>query len=247
MIRIAIPALSIHQKTLPLWFAARSGLFILFQSLFALVFWISAEAQPWSASVPWWPAAAILANLVIAWLLFAANRKEAGLLREIYHWERASFRKDLGIAVLAIIFALGLVSVFNTLGMRVLFGANANPTAVMFQPLPLWVRVAVLLFFPVSVAAIEMPWYFGYLMPRLRAATGQAWLAIAGAGLWFSLQHAALPLIFEPRFLLWRAFMMLPFTLFIAAVLYKRKRLLPYFMVAHFLLDLTFAVAIFMA
>jgi len=61
-----------------------------------------------------------------------------------------------------------------------------------------------------------------------------AWLL---ASFFLSVQHATLPLIFDWPFILWRAFMFLPFALILGAVLAWRPRLLPYLMVGHFLID----------
>ena len=70
--------------------------------------------------------------------------------------------------------------------------------------------------FPVSVALTELPLYFGYVQPRLGVRTGSAVAAVLVPALFLSLQHATLPLIFDPAFIGWRGSMFLGFALVLA-------------------------------
>ena len=60
-------------------------------------------------------------------------------------------------------------------------------------------------------------------------------------------QHVALPLILDWRFVIWRLLMFLPFALFIAWVIDRRRTVLPYMMGAHGLLDAQLPVFILLA
>jgi hypothetical protein len=48
-----------------------------------------------------------------------------------------------------------------------------------------------------------------------------------------------MPLIFDGRFILWRALMFLPFALAVGLALNWRPRLMPYLMAGHALIDLS--------
>jgi hypothetical protein len=56
------------------------------------------------------------------------------------------------------------------------------------------------------------------------------------------LQHLTAPLLFDARYLLWRALMFLPFAVWVGLVLRWRPRLLPYLAAVHVLMD--FATAL---
>lgn len=54
-------------------------------------------------------------------------------------------------------------------------------------------------------------------------------------------QHLALPLVFDARFITWRALMFVPFAVLVGLVLRWRPRLLPYLAIVHVLMDMSFA------
>ncbi|MGZ8474657.1 MAG: hypothetical protein ACXWWQ_00335, partial [Candidatus Limnocylindria bacterium] len=88
---------------------------------------------------------------------------------------------------------------------------------------------------------------FGYVMPRLEAAYGWRWRAWLVAALVLSAQHVVLPLLFDWRFLAWRAVMFLPFALWIGFVIRRRPTALPYLVIGHAVLDTSLPVLVVMA
>ena len=117
-----------------------------------------------------------------------------------------------------------------------LFGNYLSAVDMLYHPLPLWAILPALFLFPITIAIVELPNYFAYSMPRLEKQVG-AVLAVLLASAGLSLQHATLPLIFDWRFIVWRALMFLPFALLIGLVLRWRPHLLPYLVIIHGLLD----------
>jgi hypothetical protein len=101
--------------------------------------------------------------------------------------------------------------------------------------------------FPIVHALAELPTYFGYVMPRLAAATGWGWRAMLLSALVLSAQHMALPLIFDWRYLAWRGLMFLPFAIWIGYVVRRRPTTLPYLVVGHALLDSSLPILVLLA
>jgi hypothetical protein len=66
-------------------------------------------------------------------------------------------------------------------------------------------------------------------MPRI----GRGWGAVAASAGFISQQHATLPLLFDGRFILWRAGMFLPFAVLLAIALRWPPRLLLYLAIVH--------------
>lgn len=135
--------------------------------------------------------------------------------------------------------AAGVLAVVPNVVLSVLLWGDAEAGAArFFAPLPPWAAVLALVGFPLTVGLSELPTYFGYVLPRLRRlGLAGAWAVIISGSV-LSLQHVTLPLAFDPAFVIWRAFMFLPFGLFLAALLAWRPRLLPNLVVVHVLLDL---------
>ena len=79
--------------------------------------------------------------------------------------------------------------------------------------------------------------YNGYAFPRLEVLFGRSWLAILVVAFWWTLQHCALPLIFDWKYILWRFCSFLPGVLVILLI-YRRTRRLPPLILAHWLMDI---------
>lgn len=217
---------------------ARTALFAFYQALIALFFSLTGAEQPWARSIAWWPLAAILANADTFGLLWLAVRRERGRIRDLFGYDRTSVKQDLLWLIAAVVVSGVLAYVPNVALARMLF-ADANvPLATMFQPLPLWMVWTSLALFPLTIALTELPAYYGYAMPRIRAQVGAKWWVPLLVGIAHALQHSTLPLVFDAPFALWRFGMFLPFAVFLGYLIDRRPSLLPYLMVVHGLLDL---------
>jgi hypothetical protein len=215
----------------------RTLLFALFQALIAVGFLWAVHPQPWQASVAYWPATAALTGAVGWVLLNRLARLEGIRYRDLIGFDRRFIAQDLLLTLALLALSAGLVMLPSYwLGVG-LFGDPNLPSNLFFKPLPIWVAGLCLVLFPLSVALTELPTYFAYVMPRVAALSGRAWLAVLLPVLMLSFQHATLPLIFDWRFIVWRMWMFFGFALLIGLGLYWRPRLLPYLMLVHGLLD----------
>jgi hypothetical protein len=224
---------------------ARTVLFAAWQAIIAGIFLLLGHTAPWEASIAWWPLTAALTNGVTIGLLAWLLRQEGRSLWTLYGGEGRGkarpWQRNLLLVLGVLVISLPLVYLPNIGLGTLLFGDAAHTVAIMFRPLPVWAAAAGLVLFPLTIGFAELPTYFGYVMPRLSEGGARPWLALVLAAAALSVQHAALPLVFDGRFLLWRAFMFLPFALFVGFALRRRPRLLPYMMVVHALLDVSAA------
>lgn len=223
--------------------ASRPALFAAFQGLAAVALAVQGHAAPWSGSIAWWPVTIVGANVAGLFLLRTMLHRDGRRYRDLLRVNRADAAGDLvrvaGLLPLAAAFA----AVPNLVLATWLWGDPATPMAVFVQPLPLWAASVAAVAFPVTIALVEMPTYYGYVRPVLERIGCAPWRAVAVAGAGHGLQHAVLPLVLDPRFLIWRAAMFLPFAWFVAAALRRRPRLLPYLVAAHGLLDASVALS----
>jgi hypothetical protein len=224
------------------------------QALIAAAFALGGRADPWSASVAWWPLVAVVVSLLTGALLIMNARREGLRYADLLNFQRGSVGRDILWAVLIGVL-VGPVAYFPMLWLSdALYGDPQAASALMFRPLPPGWAAVLFVAFPLVVALTELPAYFGYVMPRLEALDGRAGERKGGffrehvfapAVLWpaffLAAQHAALPLILDWRFIVWRLVMFLPFALVMGVAIHWRPRLLPYFMIGHFLIDLSSA------
>ena len=222
----------------------RLVLFAVFQAIVAVVLFAAGVPEPWSASAAWWPLTATATSVVTFVFLWWRARVEGFSLTVFYRPVRPGVAKDVLLALAVAFVGAGIAVAASILLAPLFFTDPTTANELLIQPLPTWAAVLGVALFPVSVALTELPLYFGYVQPRLGARTGSAAAAVLVPAVFLSLQHATLPLIFDPAFIGWRASMFLGFALVLAWSLWKRPRLMPYLIIVHFLLDLQAAISI---
>jgi hypothetical protein len=217
----------------------RSGLSFTLLLLLSAVYQIAGSASPVSDSAAWWLWFVTLANIACIILMVRFGRQEGLRLRDLYFARRATWKGDLAWFLLAGIISAAVAMPPGTLLAQALWG-NANyPTNLLFRPLPLWAIYPLFLLMPTTQALAELPTYWGYVAPRLRAAGMNRWLVIGIVGFALSIQHMFFSFQLDWRYDLWLAVKFLPFALWTGFVVDRRPTALPYLMVLHFLLDAT--------
>jgi membrane protease YdiL (CAAX protease family) len=147
------------------------------------------------------------------------------------------------IALVAFVILIPIASLPKQFLAELLWGTTETSYQLFFRPLPFWAAFFSLLF-PITIAFAELPTYFGLVMPRLEKQLDNGWLAWAICSFFLALQHIALPLIIDERFVIWRFGMFIPFAFFVGLCLKLRPRLFPYFMIGHAIIDLTVVIMI---
>jgi len=224
---------------------ARTIFFLVAQAFIALLLLIVSGISDWQASAAWWPMAVALADIFCLFLLIRWYRKEGKNFFSEFRIVRESFWKDLGFVLLSLVIGGPLSVLPNILLSTWLFG-NPEATLELFVgPLPLWAVIISAAFFPLGQALTEIPMYMRYIAPKFenKSASGyglKPWLAVGLASLFLSLQHITAPLVFDLRFILWRALMYLPFAIYVGILIRWRPRLLPFICIIHLLMNLSF-------
>lgn len=204
------------------------------------------KGTPVSASAAWWLWFVTVANVVSLLLLRRFCRVEGMRVRDIFYLNKSTWKGDL-------VWALGGlagIALFVQLPGTLLAGAlwsDANlPNGMLFRPLPLWAVYPLFLLMPITQALAELPIYWGYVAPRLRASGMRPWLVIGLVGCVLSLQHLFFSFQLDWRYDLWLAVKFLPFALWTGFIVYKRPTTLPYLMGMHFLLDASLPLLLLM-
>jgi hypothetical protein len=225
-----------NKKELIFLLFGRLLLFVGFQAILTLVFWLAGRKTPVEDAAAWWLVQVILTNITCIWLLSVFMHREGLQLPDLYRVEKHSIWKEMLIAIGIMIIGLPLGVLPNSIVAQWLFGNALTPALMMFRSIPNWALVMGILF-PLTIAFAEIPYYFAFLMPRLQSTTNMKWPITIICGLALAAQHITLPLILDGRFILWRLLMYLPFAIFVGVVMQCRPRLLPYLMVIHALMD----------
>ncbi len=220
---------------------------VTFQALFALGYLAAGSDSPWQSAANLWLASFALAEFCNLWLLRRLARAEGIRLVDLYNPWRASRASDLKWTGLAVVVAAPLALLPPMLLARALWSDPDIGQELLFQPV--WMPVAwfMLIVFPVIHALTELPTYYGYVLPRLEALTSRLKMPLLLTASTLSIQHAVLPLLFDTRYLLWRAVMFLPLAVWFGWIIQRRPTTLPYMAAAHGLLDISLPIFVLTA
>jgi membrane protease YdiL (CAAX protease family) len=219
----------------------RTALLVLAQALVAGLFWLQGRAAPWQAAAPWWTVWATLADVGCLAALLWWTRREGIRLADLFSFDRRRLRRDLLLAagILLLVFPVCIMP-GTMLASWLVFGTTQAPMyagELTGRVLPAWAMAySAALWWPLWSMTEELT-YNGYALPRLAALLRRRWPAVALVGLMFAAQHAAIPTIFDGRYLLWRTLAFLPLSLALSVIYLRTRRLLP-LVVAHWGMDI---------
>lgn len=155
-------------------------------------------------------------------------------LGDLVGFDRRRLGRDLllGLALIpaCLLFIFGGVALSGLL----VYGGMEGPQ--FNAPLPLPAALHAVLVWPLIWGFTEHMTYNGYLAARFEVLSGSAATAVAVVGFSWSLQHAFMPLIFDPAFMLHRLLSSMPNSIFMIFVFLRFRRLLP-LAIAHWLMN----------
>jgi len=208
----------------------------------AAVLQLFGHRAPIAASSAWWLWFVSITNVACILFLSRAARSEGLRLRDIYYFNPTTWRADvrwflIGLAGIAVV---GLLPGILLSGL--LWSDPNYPNALLLQPLPVAAVLPLFVIMPTTQALAELPIYWGYVAPRLRAGGMNRWLVVAIVGGVLSLQHVFFSFQLDPRYIVWLALRFLPFALWTGVLVDRRPTVLPYLMAVHFLMDASLPV-----
>lgn len=225
---------------------SRTVLFLLLQFLLFTALIIANAPSPWEQSANWWTLNVTVANLLCVFLLDRLLKREGKSFRDFFEFHKGEIVKNFLIMSGCLLLCMPVAYLPNILLGNALFGDYLKAVDMVYRPLPVWAAWLQCFVFPLTMPLGELTVYFGYVMPRLEVIAKKKWVALVLPVLMLAFQHAALPLLFDARFVLWRLLMFLPFALLIGLLIRWKPKLLPYIFIGHFLIDIMNAVSILM-
>jgi hypothetical protein len=185
----------------------------------------------------WWMVSGTLIDLLSLATLSWLTRREGIRLADLLHVRRERLGRDVVHALgnfVALTPAVGISAALT----RLFYGPSGQPPQVaVARGLPVAASAYSVLVWPIIWSITEEATYLGYTLPRLEALVGNtavsAWLVSA---IW-ALQHEALPLLPDGRYLVYRPLSALPVTFTTTLLYLLRGRRLPPLMVAHWASD----------
>ena len=198
--------------------------------------------SPFTRSAAWWLWYITAVNFLTLALLFHFAHKEGMRMRDLFYARSADWKDDLKWLAVAVA-GIALFSMApGFLLAKLLWGTESVPNSLLFGRLPQAAVYPLFLLLPVTQALAELPLYWGYAAPRLRAAGLGRWKVILTVGGVLSFQHLCFSFQPDLRYAVWLALKFLPFALWTGFIMDRRPTVLPYLMGVHLVMDASLPV-----
>ena len=213
---------------------ARPALAVIAEGLVALLYALRSSPTAWHDSQRWLPVYGTLVDAGCLTLLWQLTRREGRTLVDLIGLARTRVRHDVLLGIILIVPSLVIIFASTYTAGWLIYGAPSQPYSFGALPLPAALYGA--LIWPLIWGLAEQMTYNGYLLPRFEVLCRSRSIAVAVVASAWALQHAFMPLTFEPRFMTFRALSALPYALFLTMSYLGLRRLLP-LVITHALLD----------
>ncbi|NLC55914.1 MAG: CPBP family intramembrane metalloprotease [Armatimonadetes bacterium] len=213
---------------------ARSAFAVAAQAMVAALFVLRGSPTPWRDSEPWLPVYGTLIDAGCLALLWRLTRREGIGLFELVGFERARLGRDLLLGLVLIPVSLLFILGGSYAAGWIVYGTLAPP--VLFGRLPFPAVLYGVLVWPFIWGLTEQMTYNGYLVPRFQVLRRSTGVAVAVVAFAWALQHAFMPLTFDPEFMAFRLLAAIPSSIFQTLVYLRLRRLFP-LAFAHALMD----------
>jgi len=219
---------------------ARPVLFVLAQAALAAVFALLHRPSAWRSAGAWWSVYGTLVDICCLRLMARFTKTERIGVSDLIGKVRLRWGRDIfvGIGLFLLSFPVFIGGSFVS---SLLIYGSWDPQRNLFllgvRTLPLWGVVYSFAAWWLVSAATEETTYQGYVLPRIEALSGESWVAVVVVVFWWTLQHCALPLVPDLKYLAFRFLAFLP-GVTLLTVIYVRIRRLPPMIVAHWPMDL---------
>ncbi len=191
-------------------------------------FRLKRHPKPSQVAARWWMVSGTLIDLQCLGVLTWLTRREGIGLADLFNIQRERLGRDMVLG-LGNLVALAPAVGIGTILTRLFYGSSEQPPQVAaVHDLPRAASLYSVLVWPVIWGVTEEATYIGYVLPRLGALMGNTTMSVALVSVVWALQHEALPLSLNRRYLAYRPLSALPITLTMPLLsLLQERRLLP--------------------
>ena len=186
-----------------------------------------------------WSAAVSAVNILTIALLICIAKKNGSSYKELINFNRenVSLKKVLLTAAASVVIGMACMYLSGLICYGTLMPAVSLK---MIAPVPKALAVINLLILPVTTALAEDGLYLGAGVGHI----GGKYAGLAVPACFYTIQHCFMPVIFDVRYMVYRALSFLPLII-LFCICYRRKKEPVGIMTGHALLDLATAICIF--
>lgn len=213
---------------------------LILQILIAVFFFFFGSPEPLETAGRWFTVYGSLIDLTCLFLITRQLRKEQQTLRSLFQGQTDTAKKTVGVSLLYVVIFLPMSVLGMSVGSWLLYGTPV-PQQTM-GGLPLWAAIYSVTLWPFLWAFAEQVTYQGYALPRLLKEMKHPWMAIAIVTLGWAIQHVALPLHLDWRYMTLRFVSFVPVAV-VMMLFYLRTRRLKPFIIAHWFMDLAAVIS----
>lgn len=212
----------------------RFFLAVLTQAFITGILFVHGSVSPWRTATNWWMVYGTLIDLGCLVTLFFITKKEGIRLFSLLNYDPKYRVNDIlrGIVYFLLFFSTTMLC---TLGASILLYGSPQPPSVAGK-LPIMGAIYSIIIWPIIWSITEQLTYQGYCLPRIDKVIRKRILTLLLVAFGWGLQHIALPLIPDWRFMAMRFLSTFPVAIIMIGLYLPKRRLMP-FIIAHWAMD----------
>ncbi|MBU1142429.1 MAG: hypothetical protein KKH92_02155 [Firmicutes bacterium] len=190
----------------------------------------------------YWATQLTVVNIsLLIWMIYQFKKQGSNYL----HLYKGVNKKNT-FYFLKIFIPILIISMLPNILLSLLFYQDPEiGTTFLIGDIPNMFMLFNLMIFPLFQGLVEIPFYFFYILPKLKSLTYNKYIYIGLPVLFLSIQHAFMPFRFDLIYLIYRSLVFLPFAVFIGLLLDRKKEMLPYLVIIHILMNTSLFVMYF--
>jgi hypothetical protein len=210
----------------------RITLMLIFQFITYLI--LFNKTQPFKMSGMYWATHITLVNLILLVIMIILFKRNDSKYFSFFN----SVNNKNTIYFLKILIPLVITAMVPNIILSIwLYQDPQIGTTFLLGEIPLVFMIINLTIFPLLQGLVEIPFYFAFIMPKLKKITVRKVVTIGLPVFFLSIQHAFMPFRFDLTYSVYRSIMFFPFALFIGILIYKKPTMLPYLVILHILMN----------
>ena len=200
--------------------------------VFILVFVLGAAimGKDVSSISNWWTTVVTIVNILTVVMLVVFAKKNGKTYLELINYKKGNTKIRQVVITTIVIFLVGIGGMY--LAGFLCYGVIPYASPMMIEPVPAALAVINFLLLPVTTALAEDGLYLGCGVNGFKNKIA----AIAVPAFFYALQHCFIPVLWDPRYIIYRFLSYLPLTIILCWYYHKKRNPLPA-MVGHALID----------
>ena len=185
----------------------------------------------------WWSIVATIVNIITIIILIIATKKLKTNYKQLINYEKGKTKIKEIIIITIIVLVSASIGMY--LAGFICYGVIPYYAPMMAAPIPVILAIINFILLPLTVSFAEDGLYLGCGVNQIKNKK----LSIIIPAFFYALQHSFIPVLLEPKYIIYRFLSFLPLTIFFCIYYSKKKNPVP-IMIGHAVVEIASVILV---